>query len=132
MARTILPDELWTIIELLLPPIKPSKTRGRSLVPNHMAFTGMLFVPRTDIQSELLSEELGCKWRMTCWRRLALWQALGVWQRVHEALLAKRHCTDQIDGDRTIADPSSVRAVLERTRLARTPPIGLNPAPSTT
>lgn len=131
MARAMLPDELWTLVEPLLPPVKPPKTRGRTPVPNRMALLGILFVLRTGIPWEYLPKEMGCGCGMTCWRRLAKWNALGVWQRVHEALLAKLNGADHIDWDRAIVDSSSVRAVLGGTKPARILRIGANPVPNT-
>ena len=132
MARAILPEGLWTLIEPLLPPVKPPKTRGRTPVPNRMALLGILFVLRTGIPWEYLPKEMGCGCGMTCWRRLAKWNALGVWQRVHEALLAELNGADHIDWDRAIVDSSSVRAVFGGTKPARIQRTGASLAPSTT
>lgn len=41
MAKPLVPDELWEIIEPLLPP-KPKS--GRPRVPDHAALTGIIFV----------------------------------------------------------------------------------------
>jgi len=132
MAREILPDELWHLIEPLLPPVKPPKTRGRPPVPNRNALIGILFVLRTGIQWELLPKELGCGCGMTCWRRLAKWQALGVWDRIHETLLAKLNGADEIDWERAAVDSSSVRAFFGGTKPVRARQTGANAVPSIT
>lgn len=111
MARVILPDDLWTLIEPLLPPDKPPKSNGRPAVPNRKALTGVLFVLRTGIPWEYLPQELGCGCGMTCWRRLRDWQAQGVWQHVHEVLLARLHKANELDWTRAVVDSASVRAV---------------------
>ena len=77
---------LWTLIEPLLPPPRPSKTgTGRPRLPDRAVLNGILFVLRTGIPWEELPQALG--WGsgsgMTCWRRLRQWQAQGVWHRLH-------------------------------------------------
>jgi len=80
MAKPILDDGLWEIIE----PILPKKKRrfrypGRKPVPDRNALTGILFVLKTGIGWEDLPKEMGCGCGMTCWRRLRDWQKDGVW-----------------------------------------------------
>ena len=112
MAKQILNDELWQIIE----PIIPKKKRrfrypGRKPISDRAALTGILFVLKTGIGWEDLPPELGCGSGMTCWRRLRDWQKAGVWDKIHEVLLSKLRKADQIDFSRAIVDSSSVRAV---------------------
>lgn len=133
MAKPLLEDALWTIIQPLLP-IKERRFKhpGRKRVPDRACLTGILFVLRTGIQWEMLPKEMGCGCGMTCWRRLDEWQREGVWQKLHEVLLAKLNAADQIDWTRAIVDSSSVRAVGGATKLARTPRIAANRAANTT
>ncbi len=122
MARPILPDSLWELIEPILPPDKPPRSNGRPSVPNRQALTGILFVLRTGIPWEYLPQEMGCGSGMTCWRRLHAWQQAGVWQEVFEALLACLNEADVIDWSRAVADSASVRAVFggrKRGRIQR-------------
>ncbi len=130
MAREILPEELWTLIEPLLPPDKEPKSNGRPAVPNRGALTGILFVLRTGIPWEYLPQEMGCGSGMTCWRRLAKWQELGVWQRVYETMLAELHKSDQLDWSRVVVDSSSVRAVFGGSKRARIRRTAANSAPN--
>lgn len=132
MSRTILPDDLWTLIAPLLPPDKPAKSNGRPRIPNRQALTGILFVLRTGIPWEYLPQELGCGCGMTCWRRLRDWNEAGVWQQMHEILLARLHQSDRIDWSRAILDSSSVRAVFGGFKRAPTRPIGAKQAANTT
>jgi len=112
MAKPLVSDALWALIEPLIPP-EPSKLEGgRPRVPDRAAFTGILFVLRSGIPWEMLPQEMGCGCGMTCWRRLAEWQAAGVWDRLHRLLLEQLHRADQIDWSRAVLDSSSVRAVL--------------------
>ncbi len=124
MAKPLLDDELWNLLEPLLPAPKPRRARypGRKPISNRQALTGILFVLKTGIPWEELPQELGCGSGMTCWRRLRDWQAAGVWQHIHEALLAKLQAEDRIDWSRTIVDSSAVRAVHGGKKQGRIPP----------
>jgi len=76
MAKPILTDELWTIIDPLLPELPPPGPKGgRPPVGNRDSLTGILFVLKTGIPWEDLPCEMGCGSGMTCWRRLHDWQA---------------------------------------------------------
>ena len=111
MAKPILSDALWTIIDPLLPaPPAPGPKGGRPAVGNREALTGILFVLKTGIPWEDLPCEMGCGSGMTCWRRLRDWQADGTWRRIHKALLDKLRGADKIDWSRALIDSSSVRA----------------------
>lgn len=113
MAKPILSDAVWELIEPVLP--KPKRRRfrypGRKPVGNRQALTGILFVLRTGIPWELLPQEMGCGSGMTCWRRLAEWQRLGIWKHIHEILLIRLQQADKICWDRASVDASLVRAV---------------------
>jgi transposase len=132
MAKQILNDELWQIIE----PIIPKKKRrfrypGRKPIPDKAALTGILFVLKTGIGWEDLPPELGCGSGMTCWRRLRDWQKAGVWNKIHEVLLSKLRKAEQIDFSRAVVDSSSVRAVFGGQKLAQTRRIAAKKARST-
>src|SRR5688572_25369298 len=112
MAKPLLPDELWEVIEPLIPPREPHGEKGgRPPVDDRAALTGILFVLKTGIPWEDLPQEMGCGCGMTCWRRLRDWQEAGVWQRLHETLLAKLNAAHKLDWKRAAVDSSSVRAV---------------------
>ena len=134
MAREIIMDELWGLIEPLLPPAKPRRFRfpGRKPVENRATLTGIVFVLRTGIPWEDLPKELGCGCGMTCWRRLRDWQEAGVWDDIHQMLLNKLHAADKLDWSRTAADSSSVRAVFGGTGSARIPRIAARAERNTT
>ncbi len=134
MAKELVPDELWELIEPLLPPPKPRRFRhpGRKPMDRRKVLTGIIFVLKSGIPWEMLPREMGCGSGMTCWRYLRDWQKAGVWQKLHEVLLAKLQAAEQIDWSRAVVDSSSVRAVFGGRKRARIPRIGPRPAASTT
>ena len=78
MARPLVPDELWEVVQPLLPRhrARPGK-RGRPPVDDRACLTGIIFVLQSGIPWEMLPQEMGCGSGMTCWRRLRDWQAAG-------------------------------------------------------
>jgi transposase len=130
MAKPILDDELWELIEPLLPPAKPRRFRypGRKALDNRKTLTGILFVLRTGIGWEYLPQEMGCGSGMTCWRRLRDWQKAGIWDNIHRALLNKLRQAEKIDWSRAVIDSASVRALLGGQKPAQTPRIDVNSA----
>jgi len=134
MAKPILDDELWALIEPLLPPPKPRRSRhpGRKPLDDRALLTGILFILQTGLRWDLLPREMGCGSGMSCWRRLRDWQAAGVWDRLHEVLLAKLRAADQIDWSRVVVDSSSIRAVGAGQKRDRIPRTARDPVQSTT
>jgi len=132
MAKPLLSDELWPVIEPILPPPKPRRFRfpGRKPVGSRQCLTGILFVLKTGIPWEDLPQEMGCGSGMTCWRRLRDWRRAGVWERLHATLLANLHEAEQIDWSRALVDSASVRAVGGGKKRVPTPRIAANSAAS--
>ena len=120
MAKELLPDELWAVVEPLLPAERPKPKGGRPPIANRAALTGIVFVLRSGIPWEMLPAELGCGSGMTCWRRLRDWQALGIWHALHCALLDRLGAAERIDWSRAALDSASVPAKKGATRSART------------
>jgi transposase len=132
MAK-LLPDELWTIIEPLLPPLPPPNPKGgRPPLSHRQALTGILFVLKTGLPWEDLPAELNCGSGMSCWRRRRDWQADGTWAKVHAALLERLHHAGKLDWSKCAIDGSSVRAVFGGATPGRTPLIGAKTARNTT
>src|SRR5262245_62015956 len=113
MAKPLVSDELWAIIQPLLPPPRPRRSRfpGRKPIDDRRCLTGILFVLKTGIGWEDRPAELGCGSGMTCWRRLRDWNAAGVWDKLHRVLLERLHGAEKIDWSRAVIDSASVRAV---------------------
>lgn len=71
MPSPLIDDELWNIIEPLLPPatrrrkMNPGRLRG---VEDRAALTGIIFAPCSGIPWHMLPQEMGCGSGSTCWR----------------------------------------------------------------
>ena len=111
MAKPLLPDAVWAVIEPVLPKAAPGPKGGRPRLDDRKALVGILFVLKTGMAWEDLPAELNCGSGMTCWRRLAEWQADGTWDRVHATLLDRLDGAGKLDWSRAVIDSSSVRAV---------------------
>jgi transposase len=125
MAKLVLDDELWKMIEPILPPPKRRRRRfpGRKPKDNRSVLTGIIFVLRTGIGWEYLPQEMGCGCGMTCWRRLRDWQRRGVWDMIHKVLLDRLQEADKIDWSRAVVDIASVRAAFGGRKRAPIPRI---------
>lgn len=103
-------DELWEVVEPLLPKEPPKPEGGRPRIDDRAALTGIIFVLKSGIPWEMLPQEMGCGSGVTCWRRLQEWQEAGVWERVHQSLLDRLGEADQIDWERASLDSASIPA----------------------
>ena len=110
MAKELVSDELWEVIELLLPPESPKPQGGRPRVDDRAALTGIIFVLKSGIPWEMLPQEMGCSSGVTCWRRLREWQEAGLWERLHRVLLNRLGEADQIEWERACLDSASIPA----------------------
>ena len=132
MAKPLLPDGLWAIIEPLLPKCPPRPKGGRPRLPDRAVLTGILFVLKTGIGWEDLPAEMNCGSGMSCWRRLRDWQLDGTWDQIHAVLLERLRDAGQLDWSRCVVDSSSVRAVFGGSIPAKIRRIGASAGASTT
>src|SRR5215210_7726291 len=102
MSKPLVTDELWELVQPLLPQHEPSAKGGKPRVPDRVCQTG---IPWEDFPCEM-----GCC-GMTLWNRLDEWRKAGVWQALHELLLAKLRAAGEIDLARVVVDSASIRAV---------------------
>src|SRR5215212_10037893 len=132
MSAHLLPDDLWNLIQPLLPAEPPKPKGGRPRVPDRRALTGILFVLKTGCPWQSLPKELGCGNGSTCWRRLRDWQQAGVWERLHRLLLDRLGSRGRIDWTRAALDSATIPAKRGANRPARIRPTGAGRARSIT
>ena len=124
-----IPDDLWNLIEPMLPPDKPPGANGRPRVPNRTVLNGILYVLRT-----------GCPWKMvpreyrsgsTCHLRFQTWVRAGRFERVWR--VCEKHYDDLkgIDWRFQSLDSATVSAPVKGgTKPEKTLRIAANWAPS--
>lgn len=126
-----IPEDLWELIEPILPPEKPPGTPGRSQIPNRTVLNGILYVLRT-----------GCQWKMvprqyssgsTCHLRFQTWVRAGIFERAWRVCLKHYDDLEGIDWRFQSLDGVIVSAPVKGGITSeKTPPIGANWAPSDT
>ncbi len=122
MPKPLVADELWAVVEPLLPRQRPKPEGGRPRIDDRAALTGILFVLKSGIPWEMLPQEMGCGSGSTCWRRLRDWQEAGVWGKLHRVSLDRLGEADNIDWERASLDSASVpakRGASEPVRIRR-------------
>lgn len=83
----LVPDDLWAVVEPLLPPEHEKPKGGRPRASDRAALAGIILVLRTGMEwKHLPRSEMGCSGK-TGWRRLGAWQAAGVWAALHLRLV---------------------------------------------
>jgi transposase len=132
MAKPRLPDDVWAVVEPLLPLELPTPKGGRPRIPDRACLTGILVVLKSGIPWETLPPELGCGSGVTCWRRRRDWQDAGAWNRLHRALLDRLGEADKIDWSRAALDSASAPATRGATRPGPTRRTAANRAQSAT
>ncbi|MGN2637877.1 IS5 family transposase [Nocardia takedensis] len=110
MSLRLVPDELWELVEPLLPEFG-ARPQGGGVAPvdQRAVFTAVVYVLTS-----------GCAWRMlppsfgvsvpTAHRRFTVWTQVGVWRRLHRAVLDELGGQGLIDWSRAVVDGASVRA----------------------
>ena len=113
MAHPSVPDELWEIIEPLLPRHKARPgQRGRPPVDDRACLTGIIVVLQSGIPWRMLPQEMGRGSGVTCRRRLRYWQRRGVWKELLPALLDRLGREGRLDWSKAVVDSQRYRAVL--------------------
>jgi transposase len=69
-------DEIWEVVEPMIPPVKVPERQGRRPVADRVCFEAIVFVMITGIAWGHLPSELGCS-GVTAWRRLRDWRLAG-------------------------------------------------------
>ena len=125
LAYELVPDELWALVEPLLPapPRSPYGGRRRT-IPDRACFAAIVYMAQTSTPWRLLpARELGCGSPATCWRRLTEWANAGVFDALHQEVLDRLGAQGQLDWSRASVDSMSVRAKRGGTTWAQIPSI---------
>jgi transposase len=131
LVDRLVPDELWALVEPLLPPA-PRRGRRR-VVPDRNCFAALVFMCRTSTPWALLpTGELGCGSATTAWRRLEEWQHAGVFDCLSLVLMDQLGEAGRIDHGRVSVDSASLRALKGGRTPAQTPSIAASAAASCT
>lgn len=105
-----MPDELWALVEPLLPPVKVRpQGGGRARVDERMVFTAIVYVLTTGCAWAHLPADFGVA-VPTAHRRFSQWSDAGLWAKLHRAVLDELGGRGDIDWSRAIVDAASVRA----------------------
>ena len=120
MAKLMVTDELWDVVEPILPKWTPCPKGGQPRKEDRLCLGGILFVLKTGIQWEDFPQEMGCC-GMTLWNRLDEWRKAGVLENLHRILLDRLRGEGAIDFSRVIVDSASVRAVQGGKKRGKTP-----------
>ena len=121
MEASIVDDDLWRLIEPLLPPEKPRREKhpGRLPISNRAALSGVLLVLKTGIRWNHLPTRLGVSSGATCWRRLRNWQETACGTGCTNCCSPVCAKVGQLDFSRAAVDSSSIRAVGAGEKLVR-------------
>jgi transposase len=103
-------DELWEVVEPLVPVHEPDPRGGRPRVDDRLCFGAIVFVLVTGIAWRHLPRELGCS-PATAHRRLKEWQTAGVFAALHGELLRRLNAAGAIDWSTAVVDGSHIRAL---------------------
>lgn len=110
--KELLPDELWTEIEPLLPSHPSQPKGGRPWAEDRNCLRGIVFVLRSGIGWQMLPTEAFGVSGSTCWRRFQEWTEAGIWPEVHIRLLQRLGKLGHVDRSFDVVDSASVRALL--------------------
>lgn len=110
MSLRLVPDELWALVEPVMPTFKPRPQGGGTApLPARAVFTAVVYVLTS-----------GCAWRdlppsfgvpfQTAHRRFSQWTEAGLWPRLHRVVLDELGRQGLVDWSRAILDGACVRA----------------------
>ena len=110
LGLRLVPDELWAIVEPLIPEFTP-RWQGGGTVPvdERAVFTAIVYVLTSGHAWRHLPDEFGVS-VPTAHRRYTAWTRAGLWPRVRHAVQNEHRAQAQVDWASTIVDAAKVRA----------------------
>jgi transposase len=110
LSRRLVPDELWGIVEPLIPGFAPRpQGGGRAGVDDRAVFTAIVYVLTSGCAWRQLPPSFGVDFR-TAHRRFTAWSRAALWHKIHRAVLDQLGSAGEVDWSRAIVDSASVRA----------------------
>ncbi|EIV92290.1 transposase [Frankia sp. QA3] len=128
LAVRLVPDDLWELVEPLLPRFE-TRQQGGGTAPleDRAVFTAVVYVLTAGCAWRHLPTEFGVS-VPTAHRRFLAWTRAGLWPRLHRAILDAHGGAGDIDWSSAIVDAASLRATGGERRPARTRSIAAKPA----
>jgi transposase len=110
LSQRLVPDELWSLVEPLLPSFA-SRPQGGGTAPvdERAVFTAVVYVLTSGCAWRHLPETFGVS-PATAHRRFSAWTKDGLWRRLHRAVLDELGSRGEVDWSAAIVDAASVRA----------------------
>lgn len=103
------PDDLWDLVEPLLPPEPPKPKGGRPRADPRAVFATVLYVAVTGACWRSVDRLFGVD-DATCHRYFTAWTKAGVWTRLHRLALDQLGARGLLDWSRACVDSQHVRA----------------------
>ncbi|MGI5328364.1 IS5 family transposase [Actinomadura nitritigenes] len=110
LAVRLVPDELWELVEPLIPVFRPRRQGGgTAAVDDRAVYTAIVYLLTSGCAWRHLPVEFGVS-VPTAHRRFTAWTRAGVWSRLHRAVLDELGARGQVGWASAIVDAAIVRA----------------------
>lgn len=110
LALRLVPDDLWELVEPLLPRFETRHQGGGTApIEGRAVFTAVVYVLTAGCAWRHLPAEFGVS-VPTAHRRFQDWTRAGVWSRLHQKVLDAHGGAGGIDWSSVIVDAASLRA----------------------
>ncbi|WP_085949870.1 IS5 family transposase [Frankia casuarinae] len=110
LAGRLVPDELWELVEPLLPRFEARwQGGGTAPIEDRAVFTAVVYVLTSGCAWRHLPSEFGVS-VPTAHRRFQAWTRAGVWPRPHRKILDLHGVAGRVDWSSAIVDAASLRA----------------------
>jgi transposase len=110
LSLRLVPDELWALVEPLIPGFEPrAQGGGTAALNSRSVFTAIVYVLTSGCAWRDLPPSFGVSFQ-TAHRRFMQWTEVGLWRGFHHVLLDELGSHGLLDWSRAIVDGACVRA----------------------